>query len=171
MDFEALDFLTGILTALLAVKLYVLAACRRSLGRLLVNRLKGHSNKPVMRQLAMQPLTVSPDWIKSGTPVFKICEYGASPDKRSASGTWSCEGPATFEWHYDADDSIMVLEGRAEIDYLGQHFVLEAGDSATFYAGTQALWNVQKYVHKTYMLHQPNYQVRWSRRLLGAFGA
>lgn len=167
MEFDALDFLTGMLVALVVVKLYVVTQCRNTLRGWLANLLKGRGHAPLVRQLPMEQRSVPADWIKSGAPVFHSCEYGTSPDQRSFSGIWSCEGPAVFEWQFGCDESVVVLDGRVEIDYLGKHFVLEPGGSALFYGGTRALWNVPQYVRKSYMLHQPHYLVRWARRLLG----
>lgn len=167
MEFEALDFVTGVVATLAAAILYVLALCRQNLRRLLGNLVKGGTHNSLARNLPLEPRTVPADWIKSGSPVFKSCEYGESPDKRSSSGIWSCDGPSTFEWQFGSDEFVFVLEGRVEIDYLGQHFVLEPGDTALFYAGTRSLWSVPKYVRKSYMVHYPNILVRLVRALLG----
>lgn len=167
MELELADFFNGVLASVVALKLYLSTICRRTLGRLVMGRLKGHPERPMARRLTMEPRTVPADWIKSGSPAFKSCEYGVTPDRRSSSGIWSCEGPAVFEWQFGSDESVLILEGRVDVDYLGHHLVLKEGDSALFYAGTSAVWNVQKYVRKSYMVHHPNYIVRWTRRLLG----
>lgn len=119
---------------------------------------------------ALQPIEVPQDWIKSGKPRFLYTEYVASPDRSSSSGIWSCEGPTTFEWRFDADETVHVLDGRVEITYQGQHFVLESGDTAFFQADTRATWNVPKYMRKSFTLHQPNAMVRLVRSLLRAIG-
>lgn len=115
---------------------------------------------------ALQPIEVPRAWIKSGKPRFLYTEYVASPDRSSSSGIWSCEGPTTFEWRFDADETVHVLDGRVEISYQGQHFVLEPGDTAFFQADTRAIWTVPKYMRKSFTLHQPNVMVRLVRSLL-----
>ena len=120
------------------------------------------------RDHTLQPIQVPQDWIKAGTPRFLYTEYVASPDRNSSSGIWSCEGQSTFEWHFDADETVHVLDGRVEISYLGQHFVLEAGDTAFFQADTRAVWHVPRYMRKSFTLHQPNPLVRLVRTLLRA---
>lgn len=114
----------------------------------------------------LRPIQVPADWIKSGKPVFLYNQYAQSSDGKYATGIWSCEGPTTFEWQFDADETVHVLDGRVEIDYLGKHFVLEPGDSAFFQAETRAVWHVPRYLRKSYTLHHPNLLVRAARRLL-----
>ena len=165
-----LDFLGGVLAMLLVVKAYIVLKCRRYLRRILEGFLRdslGDAGKSRAQQMAMDLKTIDPSWIKSGAPIFLAGEYAESPDKRASSGVWSCEGPATFEWRFGSDETVLVLEGRVDIDYLGEKFVLEPGGTALFYAGTRAVWHVPKYVRKTYMIHYPNYIVRSARHMLG----
>jgi uncharacterized cupin superfamily protein len=160
---DALDFLSGLVAALVAFNFFVLGRSRRYFRNLL--RLSPSDN--LGQTLQMRQQMVSQDWIKSGTPIFHTGQYAESPDKRASSGIWSCEGTSTFEWQFGSDESVLVLDGRVEIDYLGQHFVLESGGTALFYAGTRATWHVPQYVRKTYMIYYPNYMVRWARRVFG----
>ena len=113
---------------------------------------------------------VEPSWILSGKPVFKFAEFFKSPDGRSISGIWSCEGPASFEWHFRADETVHILEGRVEIDYQGRRLVLEPNDTATFHEGTRAIWHVPEYIKKSYTLQHPNRVVRSMRRLADWLG-
>jgi uncharacterized cupin superfamily protein len=117
---------------------------------------------------SLQPMQVPPEWIKSGTPVFRYTQYAVSPDGRSSTGVWSCEGPSTFEWQFGVDETVHVLDGRVEVDYLGQHFALEPGDSAFFQAETRAVWHVPRSMRKSFTLHHPNLAVRLVRRALRA---
>jgi len=162
MELILIDFVGGIVAMLLAVKAYVAFHCRWHLRNLLRPPKNSHA-----QQLAMRPQKISPDWIKSGTPIFLTGRYAESPDQRASSGVWSCEGPATFEWQFDCDETVLILDGRVEIDYLGEKFALEPGGTALFYAGTRAVWHVPQYVRKTYMIHYPNYIVRLARHVFG----
>ena len=165
MDYEALDFFSGTLAALMAGMFYVLGQCRRNLRNFLQ---MGMGRVPLARRSSLELLTVPADWVKAGSPVFRYCPYAESADRRSASGIWSCEGPGTFEWQFASDETVFVLDGRVEIDYLGQHFVLEPGGTALFYAGTRALWHVPHYVRKSYMVNYPNFLVRLVRLVAGS---
>lgn len=99
--------------------------------------------------------SVAPGWVRSGTPNFRNSETVQSPDGKAISGLWACDGPTTFEWSFYMDETVHLLEGLIEIDYQGQHFTLRPGDTATFHAGTKAVWHVPRNAKKAYTLYQP----------------
>jgi uncharacterized protein len=152
--------LMGVLITALGIGAYSSARYFHA-NRLLVNQDLDHG---------LRPIQVPADWIKSGKPVFLYNQYAQSSDGKYATGIWSCEGPSTFEWQFDSDETVHVLDGRVEIDYLGRHFVLEPGDTAFFQAETRALWHVPRYMRKSFTLHHPNLIVRFARRLLNSAG-
>jgi uncharacterized protein len=118
---------------------------------------------------AMMPVPIDPTWVRSGTPKVSMNVTAVSPDGRTVSGLWACEGPTTFEWHFGTDETVVVLEGGVEIDYLGQRFTLRAGDSATFRAGTTAVWHVPERVKKMFTLQRASLPLRAWRRVARAF--
>lgn len=118
----------------------------------------------------LQPVVPDPHWIKSGRPVFAALEFAKEPTGQASSGIWTCEGPTTFEWTFHSDEAVYILEGEVHIEYRGQRYVLNSGDSGYFYAETKALWTVPGKLRKAYTLHQPNSLVRWWRRLAGVSG-
>lgn len=101
------------------------------------------------------PFTVDPSWVKSGTPNFRAIETARSPDGRSITGLWECDGPTTFEWTFGLDETVHLLAGRVEVEYLGRRFVLEPGHTAVFQAGTKAVWHVPQHAKKVYKLYHP----------------
>ena len=107
---------------------------------------------------------VDPRWILTGDPVFKGTELARSPDGSSISGLWACEGPTTFEWHFGSDETVHLLEGRVDVEYMGRKFSIVPGGTATFHAGTKAIWHVPTRAKKAYTLHQPNLLVRAWRK-------
>lgn len=113
---------------------------------------------------------VDPRWILSGKPVFKGVETARSPDGRVISGLWACEGPTTFEWHFGLDETVHLLEGHVDVEYLGRRFTIVPGGTATFHAGTKAIWHIPLHAKKAYTLHQPNLLVRAWRKLTKVFG-
>ena len=113
----------------------------------------------------MLPSPTDPSWIKSGTPNFRMNATAVSPDGRTVSGLWACDGPSTFEWHFGEDETIHVLEGGVEIDYLQHRVTLRAGDMFRFRAGTTALWHVPVHVKKMFTLQRPGLLLRAWRRL------
>lgn len=103
----------------------------------------------------MEPVSVEPSWITAGSPRFSQVEIARSPDGRTTSGLWACEGPGTFEWRFAVDEVVYILEGEVAITYKGSEFVLRPGDTATFHGGTTATWRVDSYLKKAYSLHNP----------------
>jgi uncharacterized protein len=109
------------------------------------------------------PFEVDPTWVLSGQPHFRASETRRSPDGRVVSGLWACDGPSTFQWRFGLDETVHLLEGRVEVSYQGREFVLMPGDTATFHAGTDAIWHVPQHAKKAYALHYPGRLVRWWR--------
>lgn len=122
---------------------------------------------PASEASVHRPLTsfkVNPDWVLEGTPNFRATEISKSPDGRSTTGLWACDGPSTFEWQFGVDETVHLLEGLVEVKYQGREFTLKPGDTATFLAGTRAVWHVPQYARKAFSLHEPGRLVRTLRR-------
>jgi uncharacterized cupin superfamily protein len=89
----------------------------------------------------------------------------------SRSGIWECTGPGQFRWEYSVDEAIYILEGSADIEYLGNRFTLSAGDSTKFIAGTSANWTVPNRIKKTFRIYDPGrLTTRLMRRLFPPSG-
>jgi uncharacterized protein len=119
-------------------------------------------------QAVAKPLlgfSVDPSWVKSGTPNFRNVETVRSPDGKSVSGLWACDGPTTFEWTFYMDETVHLLEGFIEIEYQGKRFNLQPGDTATFHAGTKSVWHVPQHAKKAYTLHDPGRVAKLWRRV------
>lgn len=108
---------------------------------------------------------VNPEWVLEGTPNFRATEIRKSIDGRSTTGLWACDGPSTFEWQFWQDETVHLLEGQVDVKYQGRQFTLKPGDTATFIAGTRAVWHVPEHAHKAFSLHEPGRLVRLLRRL------
>jgi uncharacterized protein len=116
------------------------------------------NSAPPSAQAADKPLrefSVDPLWVKSGNPVFRNVETAVLPGGRTLSGLWACDGPAVFEWRFHTDETLHLIEGKVEVHYQGKRFTLLPGNTATFHAGTTAVWHVQENVKKAYILHYP----------------
>ncbi|MES2040957.1 MAG: cupin domain-containing protein [Pseudomonadota bacterium] len=116
--------------------------------------------------LPVRPFEVDPSWIKEGKPNFRAAEFFKSHDGDTSSGIFECDGPSTFEWHYQLDESIYVLEGGVDIEYEGKKFSLKPGDTVLFRAGTTALWHVPKGIRKSWTLHDAGKPARGLASLL-----
>lgn len=128
-----------------------------------------HAPRPSTEALKreMHPMLVNPAWIKSGEPRFMVAETSLVDSVGVSTGLWSCDGPAVFEWTYGTDETIHLLEGAVEIEYLGQQLKLGPGDTAFFRAGTKALWTVRERAYKSFILHEPGRLARLYRRVFG----
>ena len=118
------------------------------------------------RQLALNESTINPEWLISGSPSCGSLTFGKSHDGISSSGVWECRGPAKFEYHYGQDEFIFVLNGTADIQYVGKTFTLTSGESTHFAAGTKAVWTVHEHIRKAWWLHEPGRHVRYMRKLM-----
>ena len=128
------------------------------------------ASAPPSASAAAKPLldfSVDPSWVRSGQPNFRNIETVRSPDGKTISGLWACDGPSTFEWTFTTDETVHLLEGLIKIDYLGRSFTLRPGDVATFHAGTKAVWHVPEHAKKAYTLHSPGRLVTAWRRFTG----
>jgi uncharacterized cupin superfamily protein len=116
-----------------------------------------HSAPPstVAVQRPLTAFPVDPSWVLSGEPHFRSTETVRTPDGSAYSGLWACDGPSTFQWTFGLDETVHVLEGQVDVTYNGHRFTLRPGDTATFHAGTQAVWHVPEHLKKAYTLHHP----------------
>ena len=104
----------------------------------------------------LRPSPIEPSWIIEGNPEARSHPLSTSADRAATTVIWSCtEGK--FNWYYDVDETIMILEGS---------IVLESdsmpprrygpGDVIFFRHGAHAKWHVEGYVKKVAFLRRPN---------------
>ena len=91
---------------------------------------------------------ISADWILEGNPVARNKLLSSSADGMASTFIWDCTA-GRFNWRYDTDETVYVLEGSVVVqDRTGARCRLRAGDTAFFPAGSRAEWNVESYVRK-----------------------
>ncbi|HJQ56773.1 MAG TPA: cupin domain-containing protein [Vineibacter sp.] len=79
---------------------------------------------------------------------------------RSADGSawtdlWDCTA-GSFRWHYSVNETIHVIDGGAIVtDRDGTVWDLAPGDVMQFLVGTEALWQVPRYVRKIAFSSEP----------------
>jgi len=120
--------------------------------------------------LPLGPMEIPASQIISGSPVFRSNTFGSSGDGSTSSGLWECIGPTEFEWQYGTDETIYILEGSAEVQYLGRSFTLRPGDCTHFATGTVARWVVRERIKKSFTLYEPGQVVRKMRRIVRMLG-
>ncbi|MGA8005541.1 MAG: cupin domain-containing protein [Burkholderiales bacterium] len=119
----------------------------------------------------LEPVSIDPSWVLSGSPKFAMTVFSDAQHLGSFSGIWQATGPGKFVWKYNVDESIYILDGSVELEYMGKKLTLRPGDSTFFAAGTEATWTVRDHVRKTFRIYQVSRTTRLMRRLLTAFGA
>jgi len=151
-------FLTGIVVTVMAatVILIVRAGIQYTDYK---HRVASHES------VSMGPLSVNPSWIVAGSPRFRIAGFGSAPGNSAGIGIWECVGPAKFTWYYGVDETIHILEGSVDIEYMGKKFTLNAGDTTHFSYGTSATWTVRNHVKKTFAVYKLDLFDRIARRL------
>jgi uncharacterized protein len=96
----------------------------------------------------LTPRPIEPSWIIEGNPQAQWCVLSKSADGLASTMVWECS-EGKFNWYYDFDETILILEGS---------IVLEsdtmpptrygAGDVVFFKDGAHARWHVEGHVRK-----------------------
>jgi uncharacterized protein len=96
----------------------------------------------------LAPRPIEPSWIIEGNPDAQCSVLSQSADGLASTMVWQCS-EGKFNWHYDFDETILILEGS---------IVLESdtmpptrygpGDVIFFKDGAHARWHVEGHVRK-----------------------
>jgi uncharacterized protein len=102
----------------------------------------GHNN------VELKPSPIEPSWIIEGNPEASSHALSTSADGTATTLIWSCtEGK--FNWYYDFDETIMILEGSIVLESEGlPPKRYGVGDVIFFRDGAHAKWHVEGYVRK-----------------------
>jgi uncharacterized cupin superfamily protein len=110
--------------------------------------------KTEVGKLPLNPCPIHPDWILEGNPLARNAVLSSSADGNACSLIWDCTA-GRFNWFYDQDETIYVIEGGVVIkDDRGAHR-LSAGDTIFFPKGASAEWTVETYIRKVAFCRQP----------------
>ena len=64
--------------------------------------------------------------------------------------TWGCE-VSEFDWHYDSEETCLIMEGEVTVTHDGGSVSFGEGDYVTFPKGLSCVWKVSKPVKKHYI--------------------
>ncbi|HEY2658867.1 MAG TPA: cupin domain-containing protein [Caulobacteraceae bacterium] len=104
--------------------------------------------------VALSSTPIHPDWILEGAPRARSGLIAKSRDRAATTLIWECTA-GRFNWFYNVDETIHILDGGMTLtDASGTRRVV-AGEVVFFPAGSQATWCVETYVRKIAFLHQP----------------
>ena len=101
------------------------------------------------------PSPIPQAWILQGTPTARSKRLAVSTDQLAAAWMWDCTA-GRFNWFYDDDEVVHVLEGSVIIeDAAGVQQRLQAGGTFVFPAGSWYQWTVPDYVRRIAFTHPP----------------
>ena len=103
----------------------------------------------------LSPSPIEPSWILDGNPQASSCMLSWSADGSASTIVWHCtEG--RFDWHYDVDETILILEGSIvlESDNMAPTR-FGPGDVILFRNGARARWHVDGHVKKLAFCRKP----------------
>lgn len=102
------------------------------------------------------PSPINPSWIIEGNPQASSRVLSKSKDGSAWTAVWECtEGK--FDWHYDLDETILILEGSIVLESdTSPPIRYGVGDVILFREGTHARWHVEGYVKKLAFLRSVN---------------
>ena len=91
---------------------------------------------------------IEPSWIIEGNPVAKSSILSTSADGLASTMVWQCS-EGKFNWYYDFDETILILEGSivVESDTMSPTRY-GPGDVIFFRDGAHAKWHVEGHVKK-----------------------
>jgi hypothetical protein len=112
------------------------------------------------------PAPIPSEWILEGNPVTRCRQLSGSTDDRAFTVMWDCTA-SRFNWYYEADETICVLEGSVIVtDPQGHRHTLHPMDTYLFPSGSRYHWNVPVYVRKLAFIHMPlPPKLRYARRV------
>jgi len=95
------------------------------------------------------------EWILDGKPIARSKLISASDDCTTSSYIWECTA-GRFNWHYDAEETIYILEGSVVIkDQIGVTHRLSVGDTIFLPCGAVVEWEIDNYVRKVAFIRAP----------------
>ena len=98
--------------------------------------------------IELVPAPIRAEWILEGTPVARNREISQGRTRNSTTFVWDCTA-GTFNWHYDTDEIVHVLEGSVLLSQDGgPPRLVQAGEVVFFPAGSSARWEVETYIRK-----------------------
>jgi uncharacterized protein len=96
----------------------------------------------------LAPRPIEPSWIIEGNPVAQSCVLSQSADGLACTILWECS-EGKFNWYYDFDETIMILEGSIVLENDEMSPTRYGpGDVIFFRDGAHARWHVEGRVRK-----------------------
>jgi uncharacterized cupin superfamily protein len=101
----------------------------------------------VPTDVELEPAPIDPRWILEGTPRARNRLLFKSDDGTATTMIWDCTA-GTFNWFYDRDETAYITEGGVILTTATGIRAVATGDAIFFPAGSQATWQVDRYIRK-----------------------
>jgi uncharacterized cupin superfamily protein len=96
----------------------------------------------------LMPRPIEPSWIVEGNPVAQCSILSKSADGLASTMVWQCS-EGKFNWYYDFDETILILEGSIVVESDTMSSTRYGpGDVIFFRDGAHAKWHVEGHVKK-----------------------
>ena len=96
----------------------------------------------------LTPRPIEPSWIIEGNPQAQWCVLSKSADGLASTMVWECN-EGKFNWYYDFDETILILEGSIVLENDDMPPTRHGpGDVIFFKDGAHARWHVESHVKK-----------------------
>ena len=96
----------------------------------------------------LMPRPIEPSWIIEGNPVAQSSVLSKSADGLASTMVWECS-EGKFNWHYDFDETVLILEGAIVLENDTMRPTRYGpGDVIFFKDGAHARWHVEGRVKK-----------------------
>jgi uncharacterized protein len=108
-----------------------------------------------LANLQLERGSIPPQWLLSGDPETRSKLLGKTRDRLAYIILWEC-GAVSYKWHYNQDESYIVLSGEGFMtDEKGVERRYGPGDLAFFPAGTDSTWRHPDHFRKVAVLKDP----------------
>jgi uncharacterized cupin superfamily protein len=96
----------------------------------------------------LTPSPIEPSWIIEGNPVAQSSLLSTSDDRQAWTVVWQCS-EGKFNWYYDLDETILILEGAIVLENDAMRPTRYGpGEVIFFKEGAHAKWHVEGHVRK-----------------------
>ncbi len=96
----------------------------------------------------LTPRPIEPSWIIEGKPDATSCVLSQSADGLASTIVWHCTA-GKFNWYYDFDETILILDGGIVLESDGMPPTRYGpGDVIFFRDGAHARWHIESHVKK-----------------------
>ena len=96
----------------------------------------------------LTPRPIEPSWIIEGRPDARWCVLSQSADGLASTMVWHCTA-GKFNWYYDFDETILILEGSIVLENDTMPPTRYGpGDVIFFKDGARARWHIESHVKK-----------------------